>query len=387
MSLWTKRDHYAHVPFYEGEPMEEAMRDYKTYPPMKAWGDSLKYVLATIGGRVFPWRRPTKQQLDQIHRGLLGYACEDCSTHEEREQEVRGIEKLWPHLEKKLASNAGLVKYMNDHGTVSHSFAQFPATLVPRAIALESAFGTNYDNAGIYRELKPGCISCRCGAVEPEFVELRRRAYFAKSTVFQQFPELVYHAEHPSKKKLGRVITLGGGLLVELRKFGWTLAQIQSLDIIACDMDKTLLKELDVVFLHDFGVPFAESGIDYRFCSIEEVLADESLRGTAQVVLMDGILSYCRDKQHMLEYVAGAKSLLMLGGCILCDWQVMEISLIRCALVQCWESTMKPELAACFAVGKAKWIARKLGLKVEYQIDPRNPRPLGVIVRYWLRSS
>ena len=219
--------------------------------------------------------------------------------------------------------------------------------------------------------------------MEPEFVELRRRAHFANATIRQLIPELEQYVVTPSKKKLARVVTLGAGLLVELRKFGFTLAQIQSLDIVACDMDESLLVELDTVFQHDFGVPFAESGIDYRFCTIEEVLADEKLRKTTGVLLIDGVLSYCRDKQHMLEYVAGAARLVEPGGCILCDWQVMEVSLIRCALVQCWVSSMKPELTAGRAVRKAKWIARKLNMQIEYEIDPRNPRPLGVIVRYW----
>lgn len=390
MSLWTKRDHYVRVPYYPGEPMEEAMRDYETYPPMKVWSDSLKYVLATVGGKIFPWCRPTEQQIERVHRELLGYACEYCATMKELEQEIAGIEKLWPALREKLQDNAGLVKFFLDErssGARSLSFAQFPATLVPRAIALESAFGVNYDNAGVYHELAPGCISCRCGAVEPEFVELRRRAYFAKATIFQQFPELVNYAEHPAPEKLGRVVTLGAGLLVELRKYGFTLAQIQSLDIIACDMDKTLMKELDVVFMHDFGVPFKESGIDYRFCSIEEVLADQSLYGTVKVALIDGVLSYCRNKQQMLMYVAGAERLLAPGGCILCDWQVMEISLIRCALVHCWVSTMKPSFMPFFAIWIAKWIARKLNLNIEYEVDPRNPRPLGVIVRYWTKKT
>lgn len=382
MRFWTRRDHYTHVPHYPGEPMEEAMRDYEKYPPMAVWGDSLEYVLATVLGRFFPWCRPSQRQLERIHRELLGYACQHCATMDELAREIKGIEELWPKLRKKLENNAGLVKFMNDVGSCSRSFAQFPATLVPRAIALESAFGVNYDNAGRYHTLEPGCISCRCGAVEATFVELRRRAWFAKSLIFQLFPELANYVDHPSEKKLGTVITLGAGLLVEFRKFGFTLAQIQSLNIIACDMDETLLKELDTVFLHDFGVPFAESGIDYRFCRIEELFEDPMLWGKADLVLLDGVLSYCRNKQHMLEYVAGAVKLMKPTGFIMCDWQLMEISLIRCAVVQCWESTMKPELTPRFAIRKAKWIARKLGLEIDYQVDPRNPRPLGVIVRY-----
>lgn len=384
MSLWTRRDHYAHVPYYKGEPMEEAMRDYETYPPMTVWNDSLKYILATVGGRVFPWRRPTERQLERIHRELLGYACEHYTATEELKQGLDGVNTLWPKLYEKLEDNAGLVKLMNNYGAKSWAFAQFPATLVPRAIALDSSFGNNYDNAGTYCCLMGDHASCWSGAVTPVLVELRRRAYFAKSTIFQQFSELVNYANHPAPQKLGRVITAGGGLLVEFRKYGWTLSQIQSLDIIACDMDETLLKELDVVFMHDFGVPFSETGIQYRHCTIEEMLADESLYGTAKVFLIDGVLSYCRDKQQMLAYVAGAKNCLTPDGCILCDWQIMEISLLLCVLVHCWVSTMKPELFPWMAVWKAKWIARKLGLRVEYQVDPRNPRPLGVIARYWV---
>lgn len=361
--------------------MEEAMRDYETYPPMRVWGDSLKYIFATVLGRIFPWCRPKEEQLDQVYNDLLASACEMCPTAEERERDIAGIKKLWPKLREKLENNAGLVKFMNDCGSRSRSFAQFPATLVPRAIALESAFGTNYDNAGVYHKLLPGCISTRCGAVEPEFVELRRRAWFARGTIFHYVPELADYATEAAPKKLARVITLGAGLLIEMRKFGMTLTQLQSLDIVACDMDDSLLSELDVVFMHDFGVPFKEAGIQYRSCRIEDVMADKTLWGTATVVLMDGVLSYCRDNQHMLEYVAGMMKLVKLGGCAICDLQVMEVSLVRCALVQCWESTMKPEWSAKAAVRKLRWICRKLGIGLEYKVDPRNPRPLGVIFR------
>ena len=71
----------------------------------------------------------------------------------------------------------------------------------------------------------------------------------------------------------------------------------------------------------------------------------------------------------------------------MCDWQIMEISLIRCALVQCWVSSMKPSLKPFLAILIAKWIARKLNLEIEYEVDPRNPRPLGVIVRYWTKKK
>ncbi len=172
--------------------------------PYESLGDSLKYILATVSGRIFPWRKPTKEQIGQIHRELIGYAYSHCPTGEELEADIAGIEKLWSELEKKLSDNAGLVQYMNDWGSCSRSFAQFPATLVPRAIALESAFGTNYDNAGRYHKLLPGCISTRCAAVEPEFVELRRRAHFANATIRQLIPELEQYVVTPRpKKKVG----------------------------------------------------------------------------------------------------------------------------------------------------------------------------------------
>ena len=352
-ALFVKKDHYTHVLHYEGELMEDLLQDYESYPPMRVWGDSLKYVLATVTGRIFPWCKVKEEQVDEIYNMMHNHVVDNVKDSKARCEHLQGLNEMWSTLKRKMLNNRGLWMMMRDSGAQSLSFARFPVSLVPRAIALESAFGVNYDNANFYRELlRVLDLSMRSAVAEPEFVELRRRAYNARKCILKHIPELEKYRSFSSGVKLGTVVTTGAGLLIELRKFGMTLAQIQSLRIVACDMDKTLLKELDVVFQHDFGVSFAESCIEYRFCTVEELLRDESLYGKVNVVLMDGILSYCQSEAQIRTYISGAKRLCdPRNSVIFCDLTVLDISLLRCALVQGWVSedkdfAMHPELSA-----------------------------------------
>lgn len=382
----VKKDHYVSRPSYSGEPMEEAMLNYQMYPPMQVWDDQLKYILWCLVGKLFHLR-PNQAKMNEIFAMMEAYALAHCKATEEYKAQHAGIEKMRDRLTQMMEENYGFYRFMKDHGACSLSYAYFPAYLVPRAIALESAFGVNYDNAGVYHELAPGCISVRCGATQDINVDLRRRVYICQCEIFRMIRPLKYYREQPSKKKLGVLITLGAGLIAELRKYGFTLAQIQSLRIIACDMDETLLKELDVVFMHDFGVPFKESGIDYRFCPIDEVLSDPELQGVADVVLMDGVLSYSDDEAQMEHYVRGMKALLKPHGVICCDLQVLTIGLAMCKFVHGWKSKMKPEKSPAKAVRKMERICRRIGgLGMTYQVDPRNPRPVGVTFQMWLDS-
>lgn len=382
MSLFTKSNHYADKPYYPSEPAELDMRNWRVFPAMRVWKDSLKYIFSTVCGKIFPWCRVSDKMVRKVQRDLAAHINAACQTKQEHRDFMQGTKKIWPDLARMLRNNRGLVKFMNDGGSNSLSFAIFPAKLVPRAIALESEWGANYTNAGKFARLLPIDVSRRSAAVEPTFVFLRERTHEAYEEIMAAFPELEKYRNEPAKEKLGCIVDLGAGLLAEFRKFGITLAQIKSLRIVACDMDTTLRKELDVVFMHDFGVPFAETGIEYRTCSIEEVLVDSELLGGARIVLMDGVASYLKE-ETLQDYVSGMKKLLAPGGVIRCDLQVMEVSLIRCAKVQGWESAMKPEWTAGCAIKKMQRVARKAGLELLSKVDSRNPRPVGVCFRMW----
>lgn len=390
--LAISKDHYTHVPHYSGEVMEEVMQDYRLYPPMRVWGDSLKYIVATLVGKILPCCRVKESQADEIYDMMSSYISENVTDLVEYHRHMDGLNVLWPALKQKMLGNRGLWKMMRDSGAESLSFAQFPVSLVPRAIALESAFGVNYDNAGIYRKLlRVQDLSMRSAAVEPELVELRRRAHHARECIFRHIPVLKEIDSVPSEEKLGTVVTTGAGLLIELRKYGMTLAQIQSLRVIACDMDESLRKELDMVCRYDFGVSFAETGIEYRFCAVEELLKDDTLYGKVNVVLMDGILSYCKNERQIQNYIYGAERLCdPANSVIFCDLTVFDWSLLRCAVVQGWVSedknfAMHPELSAKIAVRKMRRICRNLDFKFSYEIDPRNPSPLGVV--FWINDT
>ncbi len=390
MHLKVSKDHYAHVPHYHEESVELEMYDVDKFPPMKVWDDSLKYVFATVIGKVFPWARVGQRQVDKVYQKMCDYMQRVCKDEAEFTHYLRGVNEMWPEFSEKMKNNRGLWKFMMDVGAESLSFARFPATLVPRAIALESAFGRNYDNAGVFRVLDDGCISSRCATVEPEFVELRRRKHLAQDTIFAYIPELRRYRDKPAPQKIATVVTLGAGLLAELRSGKMTLPMIQSLHIIACDMDTTIKDELDVVFQYDYGVTFNETGIEYRFCKLEDVLADKALRRRVKIVFLDGVLSYCSSVEKMQRYIEQVEALLESDGVIMCDLTVLDPSLVRCAVVQEWKTNdkdfkMRPELSANKAIKKIERICNNLNFDMKYEVDLRNPNPLGVV--FWIKGA
>lgn len=391
MILRVKTDHYAHVPHYKGELMEEVMQDYAKYPPMQGWDDALKYVFSTLAGKIFPWCKVTDDDAQKVYTIMYEYIKDNVHDKQELQIQLEGLDRLWPDLKQMMLGNRGLWKFMCDVGAQSLSFAIFPVRLTPRSIALESAFGVNYDNAGVYKPLlMVQDISMRSAAVEPEFVELRRRAYYARQCMLDRIPGLRDIKDIPSKEKLGTVVTLGAGLMPEFRKFGFTLAQVQSLNIVACDMDRNARKDLEMVMRYDFGVSLAETGIDYRNCMLQEVLNDRSLLGKVDVLLIDGVLSYCQSEQQLIDYLRGAKALLSKQnhGVIFCDLTVLDPTLMRCAIVQGWKTedkahAMHPDTSPKKAIAKMERACESVGgLHMRYEVDPRNPSPLGVI--FWL---
>lgn len=382
---------YHYTEFYGSEWAEMALKDYQTYPPMRVWGDSLKYVFLTLIGNVFPFLQPKVKDVKNLKEDLLAFGIRKIRSDpfimekmlrnapgpisEKKAIDLyrQGVEEMWPKLEEILLKNKGLFELMRNGGGVqSLTFAKFPADLVPHARALESAWGNNYDNAGIYRILDRDDISARYAVMEPIFADLRRRTYIAH----QEIMKLVEFAKKTGKRP--RVISLGAGLLIEFRKYGITLDDLRLLDIVACDADKSLKEDLDTVLQFDFGVSLQESGIDYRFAKIDELFKDTDLQGSASLVLMDGVLSYCSDSEK-LAYVIGMKTLLNANGKIICDFQILEPSLIRCKLVHEWKSKMKPELSVKKAINKMANIATIAELELTSLPDERNPRPLGVV--------
>lgn len=359
----------------------------ENYPSMTNWADAWKYVLRMVGGKCLPWMRPTEAQVQKIYDDLTGYAWEFCEDGIDVDDVIRTIDKTWPKVQGMLRENAGLIAYMNDIGSRSLGFYYF-LLLVPRAIALESAFGNNYVNDGKYRSLRFDRVSSRSAVKEPIFTELRWRDYRSQSVVreaLERYREAkekylnsgAWSGARAPEKPL--VVSLGGGLLAEFRKFGFTLEDLRDLRIMACDMDESLIDELDVVFKHDFGIPFAESGIEYRICNIEDFFSKPELQNAADVVLMDGILSSYPKLKDMQRMVAGALRLLKKDGKFACDLQVMHPTLIRCALVLFWKSDMVPELSAKRALKKMRKVCANLQTHIlRYEVDPRNKKPVGV---------
>lgn len=385
-------NHYANVEIYAGEWAEEAMRDYKNYPPMQVWDDSLKYIVWTVSGQIFPPFRPKLKDVEQVLKTLSDHAAMVISSDstlstDEKTRLIKGyrdgINEMWPRLQEKLLRNRGLHELMTTGGGAkSTTFAKFPTDLVPTAVALESAWGVNFGNDGRFAKFPFGDFSLRY-ITEPIFVELRRRTHYAQEVIKREYQRWRAHRDGRSF----RVISLGAGLLIEFRKFDMSLDFLKKMDIVACDANKSLKNYLDTVFQYDLGGSFAESGIDYRFADISEVLNDRTLWGTANVVLMDGVLSYLKNKEEMAEYVKGMKRLLKPAGCIVCDLQILDISLVRCALVHEWKSTMSPELNAKVAISKIGWIGREAAMDYSVSVDNRNPKPLGVIAEFSLRRS
>lgn len=338
------------------------------YRPVKTW----KYILKTLFGRIVPWLKPTEAQAQRVYDDLISYTRSNYVG--DMHHAINVINDGWPTVKKLLLNNAGLVSYFNDYGSQSLGFYRF-IQLVPRAVALESAFGAGYRNDGIYGTFRGDFPMSCSGVAEPIFVELRWRDYLSQAVIRE---ELALYRSGKKKQK-PRIISLGAGLLAEFRRFGFTLEDIRDLDIIVCDMDEGLLSDLDVVFMHDFGVKFSESGIKFCICDVDEMCNNPELLGTADVVLMDGVLSYYPKLRDMQGKVAGAMRLLKQGGKLACDLQVMHLTLIRCVIVFYWISSMIPELSARRALRKMRKICKNLGIEiVRSRVDPRNDKPVGV---------
>lgn len=338
------------------------------YHPVKTW----QYILKTLLGRVVPWRKPTEAQVQRVYDDLIRYTRQHYKG--DMQKAIQAIDDGWPKVKALLLNNAGLISYFNDYGSKSLGFYRF-IQLVPRAVAIESAFGFGYRNDGVYGTFRGDYPMSCSGVAEPIFVELRWRDYRSQAVIREEL-ELYRSGK---KKQKPRVISLGAGLLAEFRKFGFTLDDIRDLDIIACDMDKALLPDLDTVCMHDFGVKFSQTGIKMFFCDADEICDNPELWGTADVVLMDGVLSYYPKFKDMRQKVAKAMRLLKPRGKLACDLQVMHLTLIRCVIVFCWISSMVPELSAGRALKKMRKICRDLGVEiVRSEVDPRNDKPVGV---------
>lgn len=387
MILFNKQDIPVFCPEIEWTEAELLLENCRA---MDDWDDAWKYILKMIGGKVLPGLKPTEAQVQQVYEDLTTYAWEYCGqgNNLDTQSVIREINRTWPQVSEMLLGNAGSIAFMNDMGSHSLGFYYF-LLLVPRASALESAFGYNYVNDGVYRDLRFDPVSKRLATMEPIFVEIRRRDYRSQEVVRQALARyrekreryLSCDAWTGDNKVPVRplIISLGGGLLAEFRKFGFTLQDIRDLRIVACDTDEKLPQELDAIFRHDFGVSFAESGIEYRLCEIEDVFKDSELQNAADVVLMDGILSYYSQINDMQRMVEGALALLKRDGKFACDLQVMHPSLIRCATVLFWKSSMKPERSAGRALSKMRQICANLQTQIlRYEVDPRNKKPVGV---------
>ena len=149
--------------------------------------------------------------------------------------------------------------------------------------------------------------------------------------------------------------------------------------VVAVDEDEEVFKNLELVY----GRDPSELGITYLKDRDENVCADLAHYRRYDAVLMQGLLSYYHDvgsNRRTVELLRGLTKTLRPGGIIICDLQVFEPTLVRCALSMGWESDLLPDWTTESAIRRMEKACRKVGLEVvSVKIDAWNKTPCGVM--------
>lgn len=340
----------------------EAAMQMPGFRPKSVWDDGWRYVLPSLASKLFHLKTPW-EAVDNIE-WWFKYYLSLVDSPEQLEQDLAGLERTWPRMKEMLRNNRGMAKLMDEHGFASryiYSYILGGAS----AISLEVFHGRAYDIAGNFTELSMSDMAAYYAVWEPIGVFLRERLMYAQKFLNKQFL---------------RVLSCGAGFCPEHRLNGFPARQLHH-EVLAVDADPRVHEQARMVF----GCDPSELGINYRLNTVEYICDSETYAEYFDVVLAQGLLSYYHDfgnNQRTVALLKRLKRVLKPGGIVICDLQVMEPTLLRCALSMGWESKLTPDLTAKMAIRRLIKACREAGLQVmEARIDSRNPRPCGVIFR------
>lgn len=335
---------------------EEAMYGHGFYPK-NAKSDGWRFIIPSLASKIFHLKS-NPDDVREVRSSIEEYLLRTIDDEEELQAQMDGLEALWPKMSKMLRENRGMTKLMLDHGWQSKIILKYISEGA-QASSLEVFFGRAYDLAGNFVDLPYSDRASYYSVWEPIGVFIRERIQYAQKVLDR--PNL-------------RVMTCGAGYFPEWRLFGFDKKALNH-EILAIDADKRIPKRF-----HDvLGCEPKDLGVTYLTTSIEDACEVNLLRNYNDVVLAQGIASYYRDNEKTKELLANLARVTKPGGKIVFDLQVMEPTLVRCALSMGWESDLTPDWTANSAIRRMKKVCQELGLALEYQVDSRNRHPVGVM--------
>lgn len=362
---------------FEGEYLEDLMNDRELLEKRPSMYDSAtKYVeeyqrCAKLG------LQTSEQDLAAIEAMFLQTFREKTRTKTDEQSYTRKFYESWPVVREHIRANPARAQYFRDYVVDSLSFYDAMRRILDNeltnATVMEAGFGVTYDIAGWYGMLERDDPSLLFDTYESILVFYRERIHYGKVAL-----------DDLLKKPLGRkprVVSIGGGLAPEVRKYGFTLDQIRQMEYVIIDRE-LYRDELDQVFRYAHGVDFAQTGIKYiqdDFCNIAE---DPHYENFAEYVSAWGVASYCESDDEAYNLLRNGLRVAKPGERFNFDIQIIDDYLKRIALIYNWSEKypLRPEKS--LESGLERWahlISEAGGKIVERQIDSRNEQPAGVI--------
>lgn len=342
------------------------------FRPKKVWRDSLRFLLPSLLSKVLRLKSRWRN-VDRVYEQIHDYILQENNDSEQLKREVAGLEETWPRMRKMLRDNRGMTKLMLDHGARSEII--YPYILGgSRAVALEVFNGRAFDLAGDFVDIPLRDKAILYSVWEPIGVDIRERVKFEQRQMSEMGAEM--GAEE------WEMLTCGAGLCSFLRLFDFEAPKnchIEAVDLDAHNLDHLELVFDDVSDKTSCGCKLAKHNLNYEIADLRDIAGRLENQKRFRLVNAQGVASYYRFGGKTEELISCLLRMTHDSGKILLDLQVFEPTLLRCAACMGWVSDLFPDWTVKSAVRRMRKICRRLGLKMDYTVCSRNPRPTTVL--------
>ena len=139
---------------YDIDDVDRAVRNLEEYSEQGVWAYSIKYILITLGSRIFRIRT-SQAKIEQFYADAkllcANLTKNDC---EQLNKYLKGLDAMWPKLRKQL-EDPGFYRFVYEFAMQSAFLLPYFSVLSPHAPALEAARGYSVDMGGTYRRIDP----------------------------------------------------------------------------------------------------------------------------------------------------------------------------------------------------------------------------------------
>lgn len=327
------------------------------YLPLNNKIGSTGYVKQSQSGEVI-----TDEMLEHLHdqvivrKGLrdnifsYGYEAADAGEDYFSRWVAWFNEKMWPLLREKARALPGLYHFYLEHGMYSDAVIMFDydAWTDNLATACLLAHGITHDIDG---NLVPVRMD------DPMLIYIKENSSLCfmryRSTMANE--EIVELKERVADRKI-RIGVFGGGAEPAL----WlNNLDLDGMEVIIYDTNPKMKGVLEQIM----GQPLEELGIDYRTESFLNAFSDESLFGTFDLIVYNGVMSYYPEKKKSI--IIGSQRLLGADGKLFFDDILKHPDMVFGLLVRGWTTALKPEESLEVALEKNKEAIAEAGLVYE----------------------